>query len=394
MSKPNIIDQGTWGDCVWSITDNHVLYVNPKPDVDYPVAGDDVPWEPYKNGYQNAIVHVRTNGHFTLGENTPSDLFSGCAHLTDISGLAKWHLIGFDHNHNVTYIKSTANMFRDCHDLCDLNPLSHWDMRRVEDAHSMFENCWYIYSTTALKYWHMPNCENAQKMFAGCHNIALAEGLNDLFRGDTKIQNVDYMFDGCAHLVSTRFTKAWNLPAVPHHTGVFDNCPYVPSAEKYIPQASPNYVPAISNTQTPQTPQNQPKPVPAKRPVSKLVIQTHDIDPQRGVFYIKLSTDKTSGIDGGTYAVSLSEEGKHIHTIWDRNMAIWNGRKTDTGVVLKPVQADGSFGWPVVKDINDVIANADKTMHPTSKKNIKAPTPGQMTIDFDEEPAKDAHIDI
>lgn len=390
MDNSETIAQGTWGDCVWSLTANHVLNVNPSPDITYPVAGNDVPWEAYKNN----IVHVRTDRPFTLGSDTPSNLFSGCDHLTDIGGLDRWHLIGFDHNHKTTGIKSTADMFCGCHNLSNLHPLEKWDMRRVEDTHSMFYGCQSIYSAVALQNWHMPNCKNAQNMFFGCYKLVLAENLNGLFHGDTKIQNIDHMFDSCLRLVSTDFVKDWDLEKIPHHTGVFDNCPYVPSAEKYIPQASPNYVPAISNTQTPQTPQNQPKPVPAKRPVSKLVIQTHDIDPQRGVFYIKLSTDKTSGIDGGTYAVSLSEEGKHIHTIWDRNMAIWNGRKTNTGVVLKPVQADGSFGWPVVKDINDVIANADKTMHPTSKKNIKAPTPGQMTIDFDEEPAKNAHIDI
>ena len=104
------------------------------------------------------------------GTCTMSEMFAGCASLTELSGLSCWH---------TSRVFSMGWMFSGCTSLADLSSLASWDTSQTTCLCWMFQDCASLTDLSPLASWDVSQAEDMSRMFWGCTSLSDAMALKD-----------------------------------------------------------------------------------------------------------------------------------------------------------------------------------------------------------------------
>ena len=196
-------DSGTWGECVWVITDDNYLVIGKGTGAE--CSAEDVPWQQYNEDICGIIFRGEV------------DLPKGFSLKNFFAGYSKLEKIDM-RDLNTAGVVSMQSMFADCEKL-QFADLSGRDTSSVISMSRMFHDC------KSLRYVGMSgidtsNVTGMSQMFAGCSSLEEV----DLTGADTSnVANMLGMFMNCGSLKKIELS-GFDTSSVTDMSMMFSNC--------------------------------------------------------------------------------------------------------------------------------------------------------------------------
>lgn len=153
----------------------------------------------------------------TRNVTTIKSMCLGCHNLTHID-VGNW---------NVSNIKEMSQAFRNCEILQSVGVLSNWDVSNVTTTYCMFYQDFKLKTIGNTKNWNLKNCTTCEAMFSAGSSVSAMElqqiDVQNWFING-KVEKIDQLFQGCAHLTSIGDISKWDVSSVTDTNAMFSCC--------------------------------------------------------------------------------------------------------------------------------------------------------------------------
>lgn len=190
--------------------------------------------------FENGVIKWWSEAEYVNAGVSLSYLCCNMSNLSDISGLASWHVDNATNmeslfnrctnladlspltNWNTGNITNMMALFYGCTNLADLSPLTNWNTGNVTNMTGLFCNCTSLTDLSSLSNWNTENATNMDRTFGGCTSLMNLTGLENW--NTANVTNMPEMFGACKQLINLTPLASWQTEKVTDMHGMFEGC--------------------------------------------------------------------------------------------------------------------------------------------------------------------------